>query len=637
MQPPEDLTMGVSEMNGVTRSQKEWAVAGRVMNMAGDVIEGATVQISPMQAGEYRMFKSDASGDFETLYFVNEGYVTDFKVWLTVKKRGFQTAHELIDYAEFPTPVRLPITLRPDEQSSNLLSQQELFSDLLPQLKSLAPSDAISAKSEKAYTKGVHEFTDKGRPDRSLDYFSNVVKHEPACAKCRTMLALAELDSGNWDGAARSANSAAQMTLKNKAGGSPQALVLGGVMESWLHRPQEATNFLVRADKLAPKDPLVLQEIGRAQLQLQKYEMADAYLQRAIAAGAGPDSRLLRVQALLGEDDLDGGNAEMKRYLNGRNPKTMPIEVRRVWAMVQNRKEIRTLYVGANKAKRRRGAAASIDYLQDSARQLKGLVPAKNQDSLKPILTAVGKNIAALFRGFQNSTSVEAIHQERLGHNGKVSGSIDGKFRYLCLMPSDPGIPGFSEYRQNLDPDEGLPGGLEQGYMLTSGFASAALIFYPAYQSGSQFRYLGRETVDGRETYVIAFAQIPMKAELVGNFRSGNNSAPTFEQGLAWIDTQNDQIIRLRTDLLRPLPQVRLKEETTQIDYHEVYFKKLAQSFWLPKDVTVTVDWRGKKLRNEHEYSDFKLFQVADSEKIKNPKAPKMPAKDAADARSSRQ
>lgn len=600
-------------------NRREHVVAGRVVSLAGEVIRGASVHVSPLTAGDLRDFKTDASGDFQTVYLLNVGPLADFRVRLTVRKNGFQTAHELIDYADFPKAVRLPITLRPEKPDPKLLSQQNLIAHVLPELKSLGASDGLSAKSERKYAKGVEKFVAERRPDRSLNNFLDVVRHNPACARCKTMLALAELDSGDWDGASRHVNEAARMTVKEQSGGSPESLLIGGVMESWMHHPQEATNFLVWADKLHPKDALVLQEIGRAQLQLRQYGMADAYLERAIHAGAGPDARLMCVQALLGEDDLDAASFEMARYLNGRNPKTLPVETRRIWDMVQNRKEIRALYAGPNKRKRRIRQAERVNYLEYSTAQLKGLEPAKNQSELKPILAAVGKNVAALFRNFQSTTSLEEIQQEKLGRKGKVLSSIEGKFRYLCLMPSDPAVPGFTEYRRNVKADAGRPGGLKQGYMLTSGFASDALIFHPDFQPGSQFRYLGRQTKDGHETYVVAFAQIPMKAALVGSFISGNLSAPTFEQGLAWIDTQTDQIVRLQTALLKPLPELRLTEESTRIDYQEVRFSKLAEAFWLPKEVTVTVDWQGKTLRNEHRYSDFRLFSVANSEKIGKP------------------
>jgi hypothetical protein len=156
--------------------------------------------------------------------------------------------------------------------------------------------------------------------------------------------------------------------------------------------------------------------------------------------------------------------------------------------------------------------------------------------------------------------------------------------------------------------------------MVTSGVASASLVFHPRYQSQATFRYLGRQKVNGRDSYVIAFAQQPAKARLNGSFKSGEISMTTFSQGLAWIDSQSYQITRLRTDLLRPLLEVNLERATTEIAFGEVHFKGMAEGFWVPQQVTVTVDWNGEHLRNEHRYSEFKLFNVEATEKIEKRK-----------------
>ena len=68
------------------------------------------------------------------------------------------------------------------------------------------------------------------------------------------------------------------------------------------------------------------------------------------------------------------------------------------------------------------------------------------------------------------------------------------------------------------------------------------------------------------------------------------------------------------------MPELRLERETMNINFNEVHFKHLKEALWLPGQVTVTLDWNGKVLRNTHEYSDFKIFNVEASEKIGNPK-----------------
>jgi hypothetical protein len=228
--------------------------------------------------------------------------------------------------------------------------------------------------------------------------------------------------------------------------------------------------------------------------------------------------------------------------------------------------------------------------------------------------------VEAYFRNFPNTVSLEEIHQEKLSHKGKAGETLDEKFHNLRLTPTEESGLGFTEYRANLSGEKGQPQGLKDGFMLTSGFASASLFFHPGHQAESTFRYLGRQKIDGRDTFVVAFAQQPEKARLYGVFKMGETSMPTFSQGLAWVDSESYEIIRLRTDLLKPLPEVRLDKETTEIDFGENHFKSNADGFWLPREVKVSVDWNGKSLRNKHGYSDFKLFNVGATEKIGRPK-----------------
>jgi hypothetical protein len=174
---------------------------------------------------------------------------------------------------------------------------------------------------------------------------------------------------------------------------------------------------------------------------------------------------------------------------------------------------------------------------------------------------------------------VETIHQEKLRHNGKLNGEHNPTFHYLCLIPNQTWGPGFSEYRANMSGEQGQPRGLQDGFMLTSGFTSPSLIFHPGYQTQSTFRYLGRQKLNGRDTLVLAYAQQPAKSKLYGTFKSGDVLMTTFTQGLAWVDAQTYQILRLRTDLLKPLPEVKLKRQTTEIDYAEVHFSTYVISF----------------------------------------------------------
>jgi len=606
---------GSANLDITTHLQKHWIVAGKVTNLHGDPVGGVKVVVEPSESGEFRAVQTNLQGEFHTEYDLNSSLVKELTVSLTVTKKGFLKAHQVIKFADSDHPWTVPVTLRDPNPDPDLLSQADLIADLAPKLKKLGPSDGLSDKSEKDYARGVMEYFERNRPDHALPLFTKVTGRDASCIGCLTMLALAALDSGDWDGASRNLYQALEEDRKDPKRARPEPALTLGVMESWRHEPERAASFLAEALKYAPKDPLALQEIGREELLLQNWPTANAYLDNAVANGASPEARLLRVEALLNVGQSDAANKEMNRYLDGQDVKTMPLRVREIWAQVQNRKNVEATY-----AKLKTDVDEPIDYLRSTTPELKGLESDEDQKALEPILTAVGKNVWEFFRNFPNTSSLEEIHQEKLKGNGKSGEKQDQKFHYFCVMPTQAWGPGFSEYRANLAGDAGQLGGLAEGFMLTSGFASASLIFHPVYQSEATFRYLGRQKVNGRDTHVVAFAQRPTQAHLYGSFKEGEIRVTTFTQGLAWIDAQSYQILRLRTDLLKPLPEVALKRQTTEIDFSEVHFKSVPEGFWLPRDVAVTVDWHGRILRNGHEYSDFKVFSVESTQKLGKPK-----------------
>jgi hypothetical protein len=293
--------------------------------------------------------------------------------------------------------------------------------------------------------------------------------------------------------------------------------------------------------------------------------------------------------------------------------------VRSLADRIEEKRKDAKVYVAAYAKLQARGEDP-IDYLSHPPKQIANLEPAADQSSLNSIMASVGNNIEELYKNLPNTSSVENIHQEALDKKGKVGLVHDQKFRYLCLMPTQLRGPSVDEYRADPTGTLATPTGLMENLMLTSGFVGAALIFHPLYQQGSTFRYWGREKVKGASTYVIAFAQQPAKARICGSFHVGATSRLVYFQGLAWVDVESFQIVRLVSDLLTPLPQVKLDKETTEIDFNEVQFNSVKRKFWLPGQVTVTLDWDGRTLRNKHQYSDFLVFNVQQSSRTGMPK-----------------
>ncbi len=254
------------------------------------------------------------------------------------------------------------------------------------------------------------------------------------------------------------------------------------------------------------------------------------------------------------------------------------------------------------------------------------------QEGLAPLLAKVSANMETFFRNFPNTACRERVRQERLAPDGRLEAHAQQEFQYLVFVKSADLAAEWEEDRTDAKGrpvQRAGPGGFS---FLTSGYAMAGAYFHPSHRFGSRFRYLGRQRA-APYAHVIAFAQKPEMQDLLGTFavnsRAGitgvnMKSIVTMVQGLAWVTPETCQIVRMRTDLLAPRPDVSLTRSTTDISFSEIEFPNIAQRFWLPEEVVVTMDWNGKTYRNRHQYSDYRVFTVQSYQQVDRP-APTKP------------
>lgn len=603
---------------------------GKVMNSKGDPLNHATVEVLNNAGVQSRVLLTDTQGEFNTeiMLFNSDGFaegdhgpsnVRDFTVSLRISKKGFQATHRIGVLRSDKDPGLL-IRLQPiQKEDPSLLSPADLIKGLAPRLRQLGPAEGLAAKDAKDYAHGVQDFLDHNHLDLAVPRLVKVAKRNPTCLKCRTMLALAELGWGDQEDAQRELGESVNALITDRKLASAEPLLAFGVLVSWEHDPEKASPYLEEALKYAPNDALALQELGREQCLDMDWPSGSESLKKAMAAGAGPETRLLYAEALLHVGTPGEASDALNHYMDGREFKSMPPRARTLWVNIQQRESDDEAIRAAKLAAQERGIEP-LDYLHNPPKNLPDFEPATDQAPLQAILIAVGKNVSDLFANIPNICSVEKVHQEILKRDGKAASAQEHKYRYLLLTPNQRWGPTIDEYRADSQGQVTPQMEPSDTYMLTSGFVSAPLIFHPAYQRGSSFRLLGRQKIKGRDTFVIAYAQEPAKTRFSGRFMMGSEGTTTYTQGIAWIDAESYQITRISTDLLTPLPQVKLLKETTEINFNEVHFKRPPLAFWLPDVVTVTLDWNGKILRNQHAYSDFLLSNVDSTQRIKNPK-----------------
>jgi hypothetical protein len=262
-------------------------------------------------------------------------------------------------------------------------------------------------------------------------------------------------------------------------------------------------------------------------------------------------------------------------------------------------------------------------YLSFPIQRLKAAVPGlggikydDRQEQLPIILNRVAQHIAEVLPRLPDLISREDIYHFQSMSDADAAGSLAAtqpwtrQYKYLiqCQRNAD-GSNSIAETRID---GAGKP--IKEGGGFTSlrgyGFSNQWLFFTAANQPEFHFRYLGEQEKNGRKTFVVAFAQEPNKVSDPAFFQVEAKRVPFYYQGILWVDQASFDIIALRTDLLAPLPQVLLKQLTTELTFRSVSIHGFDAVFWLPSEVDISSDQGRGPSEENHRYSDYHLFHA---------------------------
>jgi len=254
--------------------------------------------------------------------------------------------------------------------------------------------------------------------------------------------------------------------------------------------------------------------------------------------------------------------------------------------------------------------------LKEVVPALKGLTYDDSQEQLPAILAQVAKTIANVLPRLPDLVSREKISGfQAAGNSSGVSGVAGSQpwnrqFRYLILCHHNPdGSTTIEELRTD---SKGRPADAQGQFRAPRGygFAYQWLFFSSANQPEFRFRYLGQQDKEGRKTFVIAFAQVPDKVANPAFFQSEDKVSPFYYQGILWVDQSTFDIVKLRTDLLAALPDLNLRQLTTELSFRLVRIHDMDAEFWLPSQVDISSDQGGGPEDESHRYSDYHLYHA---------------------------
>jgi hypothetical protein len=124
----------------------------------------------------------------------------------------------------------------------------------------------------------------------------------------------------------------------------------------------------------------------------------------------------------------------------------------------------------------------------------------------------------------------------------------------------------------------------------------------------------------GRPAWQVRFEQRQDRQNRIRYYKIQGNYYPVALKGRAWIDAATYQMLRLETDLIRPVSQIDLTYERLSIEYGEVEFHSRALRLWLPATAELYWERHGRRYYRRHSFSNFKVFVVDTNQKFQPPK-----------------
>jgi tetratricopeptide (TPR) repeat protein len=235
------------------------------------------------------------------------------------------------------------------------------------------------------------------------------------------------------------------------------------------------------------------------------------------------------------------------------------------------------------------------------------------------VVSKAGKQLLELIADVDRFAATESLVHESISRSGLPSPPEKRKFDYVVsIQEVQHGYLNVEEYRSG---NGGSPADFPDG-VATNGLPALVLIFHPYNAPNFEMTCEGLARWNGGLAWQVHFKQRPDKPNLIKRYRIGADgpSYPVALKGRAWISADNSQIVRLETDLVAPLPQIRLVADHADIEYGPVKFKQGNVNMWLPQSADVYYDWKGRRIHRRHSFSKYMLFGVEDKQKISVPK-----------------
>jgi tetratricopeptide (TPR) repeat protein len=392
--------------------------------------------------------------------------------------------------------------------------------------------------------------------------------------------------------------------------------------------------YLERAVEAQPSSWLYQQRLAAAYLQNQQLDQAEKCAFRAAELGKehAADSQLILAQIFAKQNDRDHAVKALEAYLADAPTSSRAPQIRH-WIAELLKPAAATVSVQPADV----FAIYTPPAIGDPALRTADLVPPPTwrppdvDDSMPPVEPGVacpldkirletGERVREFISDVNRISATEYLDDEVIGDSGLPKRRESRRYNYVVAV-SRTASQSFTveEYRNGYVGVEDFP-----EHIATLGLPAMVLVFHPAFRDDYEMSCEGLSKRHGGTnefTWQVHFRQKADQPARIRGYRIGGAAYQLALRGRAWITTDTFQVASLETDIVAPVPAIRLKVEHDLIDYAPVKFGKSSEELWLPASAELFLDFHGHRMHRRHYFRNYMLFSVDEKQKISEPKA----------------
>jgi hypothetical protein len=251
--------------------------------------------------------------------------------------------------------------------------------------------------------------------------------------------------------------------------------------------------------------------------------------------------------------------------------------------------------------------------------ELESVVPAVDPTvacSMQDVLNGVGRRMSEFVSNLERFTATERVEHYAVNGEKTVGPPEVRNFDYMVSVSQNKvGTFLLEEYRDGFENSGAFP-----AHVATHGLPAMALLFHPVVASDFQFLCEGLGQWGGRAAWQVHFVQRSDRPVRMRAYVVNGNSYSVEMEGRAWIDPGSYQVVRLESEMAKPIPEIKLTQEHITIEYAPVQFRIQNINIWLPQSAELYVERRGKRFFRRHTFSDFRVFSIETTESVQAPR-----------------